>query len=62
MSYVATTTTEKYNNADCANCSHYWLRLTNETCTNSKVKAYHGKKKKVGSMCPCDYYDPCEDN
>lgn len=59
--YVAVTPTEKYNDAYCDKCSHYWLRGNSETCTNPKVKSYHGKKKKINSMCVCDYYDPCDE-
>ena len=58
----ATTTTQKYNNADCTRCSHYWLRPGYETCTNSKmVDVYWGKRMKVGSMIVCDYYEPIEE-
>lgn len=43
--HIALTPTEKYNNAYCVKCSHYWLRVDKETCTNPKVTSYYGKKK-----------------
>lgn len=55
---VATVHTSKYNNSNCRKCLHYWLRLSHETCTNEKIKIYYNKKKKVGSMCTCDDYEP----
>lgn len=54
----AVTPTEKYINANCSKCEHYWLKLTYETCTEPKNNIYYNKKIKVGNMIPCDHYDP----
>jgi len=55
--YKAMTPKEKFANAKCKNCSHYWLRENYEMCTNPKMKPYYGKKKKIGSMMSCVDYD-----
>ena len=56
----ATTQIEKFYDAECKKCSHYWLRQDNETCTNENHNIYYGKKHKIGSMYVCDLYDGVE--